>query len=192
MNLKKLNPWNWFKHEESPTAQPDTIPVRREQYDKQLGAQHPMARFHREIDRLFDEAFRGFRFPALSRDVFPETGFQWQRLPTFNPELNISSDDKEYTITLEAAGLEEKDLNIKLNGRRLSIEGNKQEASEDQDKSFYRIERRYGAFQRVLSLPDDADADHIKASMKNGLLTMRIPREQQPNSDTRTINIEKS
>ncbi len=191
MNLQKLNPWNWFKHEESSANKDITIPVKRNEYGRQLAGQYPLAQFHREMDRLFDEAFQSFGFPTLYKDMFPESGEQLPKLSLFNPDLNISSDDNEYTITVEAAGLEEKDLEINLSESRLIIKGNKQEESENKDKNFYRIERKYGSFQRVLALPDDADADNIKASMKNGLLTICIPRKEKPDSETKTISIEK-
>ncbi len=192
MNLQKLNPWNWFKHEEQGSKEQGvTVPVKKSEYDRQLAVQNPLMQFHQEIDRMFEDAFRSFGFPALNSEM-PKPGTWLQQLQTFNPELNISSDDKEYTITLEAAGLEDKDISINIDDRCLIIQGNKEEESENKEKSFYRIERRYGSFQRVLALPDDADDESIKASMKNGLLTIHIPRRDASGKRTRAIAIEKS
>ncbi len=192
MNLQKLNPWNWFKHEEQNSAEQGvTVPVKKSDYDRQVAVQSPLVQFHQEIDRMFEDVFRNLGFPALNREL--STPGKWmQQLSTFSPELNISSDDKEYTITLEAAGLEDKDININLDDGRLIIQGNKQEETENSDKNFYRIERRYGTFQRLLALPDDADDENIKASMKNGLLTIHIPRKETVGNRARTISIEKS
>ncbi len=193
MNLEKLNPWNWFKHEDSSTDRENTIPVRREEYGKLSSSQNSLNQLHYEIDRLFNDAFKNFGFPSLSRDWFTDFNTRFNQLPSFSPDLNISSDDKEYMITLEAAGLGEQDLDINLTDRRLTIKGNKQEETENKDKDFYRIERRYGSFQRVLALPDDADSEKITASMKNGLLTIRVPRnEKLIDSQSKSIKIEKS
>lgn len=191
MNLQKLNPWNWFKHEEDQGINENTIPVKKSDYSQAIINKNPMLDLHREIDRLFDQAFQNFGLtPSRTRlnKAFDKAG----HLDFFNPDLNISSDDKEYIITLEAAGLEEKDIAIELIGTRLSIKGNKQEESENKDKDFYRIERKFGSFQRVLALPEDALADQINASMKNGLLTIKVPRAEVQNTNTRKIAINHS
>jgi HSP20 family protein len=108
----------------------------------------------------------------------------------FVPSLNISSDGKEYAVTLEATGLEQKDISIELSERCLLIKSNKQKESKNKDKDFYRIERKFGSFQRVLALPEDAIADAIKASMKNGLLTVKIPRAENQVTNNKKIEIE--
>ena len=73
-----------------------------------------------------------------------------------------------YTITLEAPGMEQKDLSIELKDSTLYIKGKKQQKQEEKDKNYYRVERHYGSFERVLANPDDGNADEIEASMKNG------------------------
>jgi HSP20 family protein len=191
MNLQKLNPWNWFKHEEAQGAVESSIPVKKSDYPTQVLSRHPMYQLHREIDSLFDQAFRNFGFGPLLGGGLEKSVFG-NFSNVFNPELNIASDDKEYVITLEAAGLEEKDIHIELTGSRLVIKGNKQDETESKEKNFYRIERKFGSFQRVLALPEDAQADHIKASMKNGLLTITVPRTETLSNDTRKIEIQKS
>jgi HSP20 family protein len=191
MNLQKLNPWNWFKHEESQNVAESTIPVKKADYPTKMLNRHPMFQLQREIDSLFDQAFRSFGFEPLMKSGLDKSLLG--NFPAiFSPDLNISSDDKEYVITLEAAGLEEKDISIDLTGNRLTIKGNKQDESESKDKNFYRIERKFGSFQRVLALPEDTQADRIKATMKNGLLTITVPRTEQLGNDTRKIDIEKS
>ncbi|MBI1425604.1 MAG: Hsp20 family protein [Gammaproteobacteria bacterium] len=178
MDMKKLNPWNWFKHEEKQDKQ-EVVPVKP---GETLPAQNPFAnmmQLHREIDRLFDEAFRGF--PSLSMPSWPRLGGE-DFVPAFHASVNVASDDKQYTITLEAPGMEQKDLSIELKDQALFIKGNKQQETEEKDKHYYRIERQYGSFERVLALPDDANADEISASMKNGVLTVTIPRKELPES----------
>lgn len=193
MNLQKLNPWNWFKHESGGNPG-TTVPVRREEYPAQsaLSLNQPLAQFHQEVDRLFDGIFRSFGFPSASLGRLPDLWSGAGQVSAFNPELNVASDDEEYVVTVEAAGLNDKDVQIEVADRRLLISGNKQEESENKQRHFYRIERRYGAFQRVLALPDDAQADQIRAAMHNGLLTIRIPRRPLEHSDSRRITIESS
>jgi HSP20 family protein len=167
MDLQKLNPWNWFKHEEQESANTN-VPVSRTENTRAPGY-YPLAEFHRQIDRLFDEAFgaRGL--------------FNIAPLPTtFSPDINVASDDKEYIITVEAAGMDEKDINIELDDGRLLITGKKEESKETKEKHYYHMERRYGSFRRVLSLPADADENHINASMDKGVLSIHIGKKALP------------
>ncbi len=192
MILEKLNPWNWFKHEEGHHAYEETIPVKKKDYAEQLGNKNPLLELHSEIDKLFERAFQGFNLsPFLKANLVDNPSWaKLRRSNLFVPDLNVSSDDKEYVITLEAAGMEQKDLDIELNDRRLVIKGNKQEEIESKEKDFYRIERKFGSFQRVLALPEDAVADGIKAAMKNGLLTVKIPRAENPVNAAKKIAID--
>ena len=189
MDIKKLNPWNWFKHEEG-RDEKNTIPVRRGQGTPSL--YHPLgnvAQLHREIDRLFDDAFRGF--PSISHSPFWGNMVNDELMSSFRASVNISSDDKQYTITLEAPGMEQKDLSIELKDHALFIKGEKQQEQEEKDQHFYRIERLYGAFERVLAIPEDGGADDISASMKNGVLTVTIPRREPPKSNVKQIEIKR-
>lgn len=193
MNLQKLNPWNWLKHEEGQGSYEETVPVKKKEYAEQLSNRNPILELHSEIDKLFDRAFQGFGFNPLFKNDFNNRGlFRFKDSALFVPKLNVSSDDKEYLITLEAAGMEQKDLTVELKDKRLLIQGNKQEEEESKDKDFYRIERKFGTFQRVLALPEDANAEAIKASMKNGLLTIKIPRIESQIADSKKIEIENS
>lgn len=192
MDLHKLNPWNWFKHEESEKDNKAIVPVQRDNYAlSQSPLVNNISQLHREIDRLFEDAFRGFGVPSLSRPPLWDSMHHNEFMPAFNASVDVASDDKQYTIALEAPGLEQKDLSIELKDRILIIKGNKQQEQEDSDKHYYRIERRYGAFERILALPDDADSNSINATMDKGLLKITIPRIKIVESAAKTIEINK-
>ena len=87
-------------------------------------------------------------------------------------------------------GLEQKDLSIELKDRVLVIKGDKQQEQEEKDKHYYRIGRRYGAFERVIAVPDDADIDGISAGMDKGLLTVKIPKKAVADSEIKRISID--
>lgn len=192
MNLQKLNPWNWFKHEESHDPYENTIPVKKKDYAHSMSNRNAFLELHSAIDKLFEQTFQNFGFPPLLKDDHRDARSMnpFKRSSLFVPDLNISSDEKEYVITLEMAGMEQKDLEIELTERRLSIKGNKQEEAESKEKDFYRIERKFGSFQRVLALPEDAVGENIKAHMKNGLLTLKIPRAENQVTPSKKITIE--
>lgn len=192
MNLQKLNPWNWFKHEETAAAS-GQVPVTRDtnsnrEHETYLPADfHPVFRLQREIDRLFDSAFSGFGLPSARRLLDTAwTDPQWLR-----PNVDVAGDAKKYEIKLDLPGLTESDIAVEVRGDLLVVKGEKQESAEDtQDKKFYRVERRYGSFQRTLSLPEDADADAITATLKHGVLTLEIPRRDvKDRADVKRIAI---
>ncbi len=195
MNLQKLNPWNWFKHEESLNTgeQPDEryIPVKRNSRNNDLSvnqknSSQSIFQLHQDMNRLFDEVFNSSGFP-----------FSGSRMPSLNvpdtsvfrPKLDVSSDDHNYNISLELPGLKESDISVEVKNDVLTIKGTMDEEKEDRDKHFYRIERSYGAFQRTLALPDDANADDIRASMEDGVLNLMIPRNEIADASVRKIAI---
>jgi len=194
MNLQKFNPWNWFKHEDAARQEGSRVPVRRSDYSDGYSQASVVPQMYRELDRLWDIVGREFGLsPWKAADT--GQGIFRSEIPAraiFRPELNVSSDEKEYTITVEAAGMEYKDISLELSDRKLLIHGNKSEKSEHKGKHFYRIERHYGNFQRVLDLPEDAIVEDISASMKNGLLSIIVPRREIVTSDSKKIKITSS
>ncbi|SFG52745.1 Hsp20/alpha crystallin family protein [Neptunomonas qingdaonensis] len=203
MNLEKLKPWNWFKHEEDSGSQ---IPVSKNKasadYAPEMSQPPQVAdsaagsflQLHQEMDRLFDDVWRSFGFtssPALKRSapLSDSSLFDNAALGAYRAKLNVSGGEKEYEISIELPGLSEDDIHIDLQGNVLTIQGQKEEVNEDKDKHYYRVERSSGSFQRTLSLPDDADTEGMTATMRNGLLTLSIPRKATPNEAVRRIPI---
>ncbi len=182
MNLQRIKPWNWFKHEEDVQAT-GNVPVKKHDDLKAAGRSMyvPLANFHREVDRLFDNVFSGF--PSLSgTSSLIDDSF-------FKPQVDISGNDKSYEITLNVPGLKREDISIELQGDSLLIKGEKQEKNESKDKHYYRIERSYGTFQRVLALPEDANAKEISADLKDGVLCLTVPRSTVANKEVKRITI---
>lgn len=161
MDIKKLSPWNWFPREEDHPAKSAAGGLApRAQFT------HPLAVWQQEMDRLLSEAFRNFGLPGFPESAAPSG---WMK-----PNLDIAEDAEAYTVSLEVPGVEEKDIQINLLGDTLTIKGEKRKEEESKEKNFHRIERSYGAFQRVLTLPADADPEMVHASFKNGVLTLKI------------------
>ena len=190
MDLHKLNPWNWFKHEEPEKNK--TLPVEpREQGSIRTADKYHLNHLHREIDRLFETAFHSFGFPIHTRPEFMSPFFSDEFVSTFRANINVACDDKQYTVTLEAPGLSQDDVSIELKDRVLIIKGTKQQEEEEKDQHYYHKERRFGSFARVLDVPDDADVDSIQANMDKGVLTINIPRKAIDQSSVKKIMINK-
>jgi HSP20 family protein len=191
MNLEKLNPWNWLKHEDGNQNEINQVPVTQNQANAARAPSgiHSLLQLHREMDRLFENAFNSF---DLLQQRFSSSE---QRSPgdyvlgLYRPQLDISGDDAQYAVTLNLPGLIKDNIAIEVQGDRLVIRGQKEEKSESKNKHYYRVERSVGAFQRTLSLPEDADVDKIHADLKDGVLALTIPRWQIEKKDVKKISI---
>jgi HSP20 family protein len=175
---------DWFRHENRGSR----LPVERgSSGNMQLPASYfgPLSNFFSDMDRMFANAARNFGLPSMATmDIMPGFGMQM-----FNPNVDITSSDKEYTVTAEMPGLEEGDVKIEVSDGLLTISGEKRQENTDNRRDVYSIERSYGAFERTLSLPDDVDQDNIEARFKNGLLTITCPRMESARQPRRQIPI---
>lgn len=145
---------------------------------------------HQEVDRLFDD-FRSanwhfpFRRPSRGLEVGWPAASSWQVAPA----MDLVEKDGEYEITAELAGMDEKDVDIKLANGILTIKGEKSEERKEEERDYFLSERRYGAFQRSFRLPDGVDADTIEAKLAKGLLTVRLPKSAEVRKSEKKIGI---
>lgn len=155
MNLQKLTPFNWLKREGEGSG--EYLPATR--------GNDPFARMHREMDRMFEDFFGDSRSNGNGL--------------LLKPRVDIAESKKAYRIAVEVPGIEPDQIDLHVEGDTLVLSGEKSRESEDDDEGFHRVERSYGQFRRVLTLPEDADAEGIKADFKNGVLKIRVPRTRQ-------------
>ncbi len=198
LNVTKWNPWNWFKDEELGRGR--NLPVQRRLKGggdnipniPATYAEDPLWNVHREIDRLFDDMFTGFASPmsSLWAERSPMAGLDRDLI---RPNVDIKETKNEYKITVEVPGVEKDDINLELSDHALAISGEKKHEKEDQDERYHSIERSYGSFRRVISLPEDVKEEEIDASFKKGLLTISIPRREEAihREGTKQIEIKK-
>ena len=159
MNVRDLIPWNRGRD----------VTVRRGEET------YPLLTLHREMNRAFDDVFRGF----------DPTSFRSDRVLTW-PNIEVSETDREVKVTAELPGLEEKDIEVELSNGVLTIHGEKKTETEDKDRLF--SERYYGRFERRIPV-DDIDPEKVKAAFKNGVLTVTLPRLPTARSNVRRIAI---
>lgn len=139
---------------------------------------HPFLALHREMNRMFDEAFRGF---DLMQGGMPHGfgGLGW-------PRIDIDEGEKELRITAELPGLNEEDVRLEIANGVLSISGEKKSDTSDKDRRF--SERYFGSFERRIAL-DDVEDDKASATFKDGVLTVTMPKSQKAREDARRIAI---
>lgn len=144
----------------------------------------PMTRIEREMLTTLHEMERWFE-DALHR---PFLGFH--RLPLANllgerrvgdfvPAIDMFEEGHELVIKAELAGLKREDIKVEVSGNMLTLSGEKRGGEKVERKDYYRVEQTYGSFSRTLELPEGVDVASVKASYKDGLLEIRIPKKDE-------------
>ena len=127
--------------------------------------------FQSQMDRLFQDFFRddlGFRArPGMRSDG------------GFVPELEITETPDEFRVTAELPGLTEDQVEVSLVDNVLTLKGEKHEQSEKQEGELRHSERRYGSFERAVTLPSDVMGEKVEAKFAKGLLTVVLPKAKQ-------------
>ena len=165
-------------------------PAKPEESCHHVSAWDPLASLRREFDRLFDDfsAVSGQRpGSVVSAEPFWRGEFGFGQAPA----VDIVEHDENYQVTAELPGMDEKDIDVKFADGVLTIKGEKREESEEKQKDYYRSERRFGAFQRSFRVPDGVEADKIAANVKDGVLTVLLPKSDDAKKREKKIQIKK-
>ena len=101
------------------------------------------------------------------------------RATAWAPALDISERKDAYLVTVELPGVEADDLDITLEDGLLTIQGERHFANDSSEQQFHRVERRYGAFRRSITLPAQVQAEQIEASFDNGVLQILVPKAEE-------------
>lgn len=163
MSMRDLIPWN----------RSSSVPVQRGEEGT------PFLTLHREMNRLFDDVFRGFDLSPFRFDHVFDRTWSW-------PSIEVSENDKEVSVTAELPGLDEKDVEVELSNGVLIIKGEKKTETADNDRLF--SERFYGRFERRIPV-DDIDEDKVSASFRNGELVITLPRSAEAQRNVKRIAI---
>jgi HSP20 family protein len=138
----------------------------------------PFVTLHREMNRLFDDVFRGFgSFGRLATPLM-EGQFSW-------PRIELNETEKTVTVSAELPGLSEKDVQVEIANGVLSIRG---ERKAERDNGGRYSERYYGAFERRIPL-EGVQEDKAEANFRNGVLTVSLPKTQQASQNVKRIAI---
>ena len=123
---------------------------------------------------------------TFSNDIgtFLDDFFSWKPMAILEndwvPRIDVTDDEKAVYVKAEIPGIEEKDLDVSIKDKMLTISGEKKEekTEEDKEKNHVYSERRFGSFHRSIRLPVGVKTDEVKASFKNGLLEIELPKEE--------------
>ena len=119
--------------------------------------------------RLFDDFWEGRMSNGDSRPL---------------PALDVIEDDDAVTVAVEVPGMRKEDVNVQFDNGVLTVSGEKKSESEEKGRSFHRLERRYGAFTRSLTLPSCVDCDAATAEAHDGVLRITLPKREEARPKT--------
>lgn len=159
------------------------LPIKTEGKQKETGvghpSHHPFESLRREMNRLLDEFDRPWAAP-FGRGMFDIEPF-WQRdwSWTANPAVDIVEHEKNYEITADLPGFDEKSVEVKISNGNLVIKGEKKEEKEEKRKDYFLQERHFGSFERSFRIPESVDAEKLEASFKKGVLTVTLPKKPE-------------
>lgn len=129
----------------------------------------------------FNRRFGNF-FSPVRRSERSASAWNW------NPKVNVADKDDSLVLNAELPGVEKKDITVELNGRVLTLRGERSSDSESKEEKYHRKERFYGKFERSFTLPEGVDPDAIEANHKDGVLTVSIPKPESEKPRKITVN----
>ncbi|MGA2373667.1 MAG: Hsp20/alpha crystallin family protein [Candidatus Korobacteraceae bacterium] len=118
------------------------------------------------MNRLFEAQYGGGREESLTTGAFV-------------PAVDIYEDEHSIQLKLEVPGIDEKDLDIKVENNVLSVSGERKLEKEEKEENFHRVERRYGSFTRSFTLPSTVSTDDIQADYDHGVLKIRLAKRAE-------------
>ncbi len=135
-----------------------------------------LATLRSQMDRIFES-------------LLGEEGEEIKR-GSWVPPVDIYETEDEIVIKAEVPGVKQEDIEIKIEDDTLIIRGEKKFERDEEKEKYHRAERIYGAFQRSFILPKTVDKERIKASLKNGVLTIILPKKEEVKPKEITIEVE--
>ena len=136
-----------------------------------------MSSFQHDMNRLFSD----FLGRAPDRRNISEG--------LWAPMMDIEETKTDIVVKAEIPGMKKEDIKIQITGDALTISGERRHEEETQEKTYHRIERMYGQFQRVLRLPTEVQSGKTKAAYENGLLTIIIPKAEEEKPKETVIEV---
>jgi HSP20 family protein len=139
----------------------------------------------RELEEMTQRLNRVFGSSLSTRGHERET----MSLPDWQPSVDVSETAEGYLIQAELPQVKKEDIKVTVDHGLLRISGERKQEKEEKDKRFHRIERSYGSFMRSFTLPDNVDAENVKADIKDGVLSVQLLKTAQKTPAARNIPV---
>lgn len=140
-----------------------------------------MGRWEREMERVFDD-FVGSRFRP--------SWLTGRSGGISAPAIDLYEEKDEVVAKAELPGIDKNDLQVSISDHLLTIKGQKKKEEEIKEEDYYRSERSYGSFVRAVELPKEVETDKARASFKNGVLEIRLPKSEEAKKKEVKLNVD--
>jgi HSP20 family protein len=131
------------------------------------------------------------RMNRLFQDSFGQgtTGDEGLTTTTFVPPVDIYEDEHNITLKLEVPGIDQKDIDVRVENNTLTVRGERKFEKEEKEENFHRVERRYGSFYRAFTLPTTVDPDSVSADYENGVLKIKLAKKAEAKPKQIKVNV---
>jgi HSP20 family protein len=118
------------------------------------------------INRVFRESYSGSQDDALTTS-------------SFAPAVDVYEDEHKVTLKIEVPGIEEKDIDVRVENQTLTVHGERKIEKEEKEENYRRVERQYGSFTRTFTLPQTVDTENVSANYDKGVLKIALPKKAE-------------
>ncbi len=138
----------------------------------------------REFATLQDRINRAFResYAGADRDEPLTTS-------NFAPAVDVYEDEHKVTLKIEVPGIEEKDIDVRVENNTLTVQGERKIDKEEKEENYRRVERQYGSFTRTFTLPQTVDAENVTANYDKGVLKITLPKKAEAKPKQIKVNV---
>src|SRR5437763_9865231 len=120
------------------------------------------------------------RMNRLFRESYsPEGPEEALTTTSFAPPVDIYEDEHTITVKLEVPGIDEKDIDVRIENNTLTVHGERKIEKEEKEENYRRVERQYGSFVRTFTLPQTVDTDNVSATYDKGVLKISLPQKAE-------------
>ena len=140
------------------------------------------------------EPFREFvtlqdRMNRLFRESYPEGREEALTTSTFAPPVDVYEDEHSITLKIEVPGIDEKDIDVRLENNTLTVHGERKFEKEEKEENYRRVERQYGSFTRTFTLPNTVDAENVTANYDKGVLKVELAKKSEAKPKQIKVNV---
>src|SRR6202161_1604274 len=128
------------------------------------------------LNRLFQQSVNESREEALTTS-------------SFAPAVDVYEDDHQVTLKIEVPGIDEKDIDVRLENNTLTVHGERKLEKEEKEENYRRVERQYGSFTRTFTLPQTVDSENVSANYDKGVLKITLPKKAEAKPKQIKVNI---
>ena len=130
------------------------------------------------------------RMSRLFRESYsPEAPEEALTTTSFAPPVDIYEDEHNITLKLEAPGIDEKDIDVRIDNNTLTVHGERKIEKEEKEENFRRIERQYGSFTRSFTLPSSVDVSQVSADYAQGVLNIKLAKKAEAKPKQIKVNV---